>query len=281
MKKTAYEIVTDRIIEQLEKGVVPWQQPWKVTEHKNFVTRKNYRGVNALVLMMSGYDCPFWGTFKQISDKGGSVKKGSKSTPILFTTWKEIEDKETGEVVKRYPITRYYRVFNLQQTDGIDYSTWDTGKPVINSLEKCEEILTKGAQNIPEIKEGGTKACYVPSCDLIRMPKRESFYSSEGYYSTLYHEMIHSTGHESRLNRPGITERINFGSDRYSQEELIAEIGACFLNAYSGIENIVFDNNSAYVASWLKAFKNDRKMIVIAAAQSQKAVDFILGNSAE
>ena len=268
----AYEIITDRILENLEQGVVPWQRPGQVTRPRNLITGKEYRGVNVLMLGMEGYNCSYWATFKQIKQAGGSVVKGSKSTPVVYWNMKEVEDKETGEK-KEVPFMRYYRVFNLEQTEGIEKP--EEEKNNMEPLECCEKIVSRMPDK-PEIFHNGmNKAYYSPVRDSVHLPLKSKFVSSEEYYSTLFHELIHSTGHETRLNRKGIIEMTRFGTEQYSKEELIAEIGSAFLCGQAQIENKTINNSAAYVQNWLKELKNDKKLVVIAAAQAQKAVDWI------
>jgi len=270
-----YEIITNRILEQLEKGVVPWQKPWKTTMPRNLVSGKPYRGINILLLSLQDHGSAYWATFKQIKQAGGSVAKGSKSTPVVYWNMKEVEDKETGEK-KEVPFMRYYRAFNLDQTEGIEKPEEEQNE--VEPLEACENIVT-GMPDKPAIFHNGmNRAYYSPVRDAIHLPLKSKFVSSGEYYSTLFHELIHSTGHSSRLNRKGITEMTSFGSEKYSKEELIAEIGSAFLCGQARIENKTINNSAAYVQSWLKELKSDKKLVVIAAAQAQKAVDWIYGS---
>ena len=268
----AYQRITDSIIERLEQGVIPWHKPWRTDAPKNYVSGKPYRGVNHLVLGMSEYDCAFWATFKQIKSVGGSVQKGQKGTPIVFVNMKEIEDKESGETVE-VPFLRQYVVFNLEQTD-LDIPV--VHGPPVNPLVKCDKVIA-GMPMKPSVTfDGGNRAYYDWHFDSVHMPRKERFESPEELYSTFYHELVHSTGHEIRLDRPTLMTQTTFGSDTYSREELCAELGACFLCAETGISNVTIDNSASYVGGWLKALKNDKRMIVQAAAQAEKACDFIL-----
>lgn len=274
-----YEIITDQIIKKLEDGIIPWKKPWKNASPMNFVTKKAYRGINVLLLGLTEFNSPYWLSFKQANKLGGRIKAGAKSTIIVY--WKIMEEKieETDNEgnkktrVKRIPLLRYYRVFNMEQTEGIKY---ETESREVNTIKEAEDIVEK-YNDKPEIRHGGDRACYSPDTDKINMPLKENFESDEYYYTTLFHELIHSTGHEDRLDRKTVTDSDGFGNKEYSKEELVAEIGACFLNSICKIEEKTFNNNTAYIQGWLKALNNDKKMIVFASAQAQKAVDYMTG----
>lgn len=287
-KKSVYEIVTERILEKLEQGTVPWHRPWAGGRcPKNLVSGKEYRGVNVWLLGSQDYQSPFWVSFRQAKQLGGTVRKGERGTPCIF--WKflarDTEDPKTGETTtKQIPLIRYYSVFNVEQCDGISHSRLETQQDEhapFNPIETAEAIVA-GYPDPPSISDdGGGSAYYRPSTDSIHMP-RETFESEGHFYSTLFHEMTHSTGHESRLGRPGVTNPTRYGTHEYSQEELVAEMGAAFLLAEAGIDSdSLTDNSAAYVASWLKALKNDPKLVVLAGAQAQKAVDHITGREFE
>ena len=272
-----YERITNQIIDQLKNGCVPWQKPWKVSTPKNFLSQKPYRGINLLMLALSDYECEYWATFRQIKKSGGSVRKGERGTTIVYTNWFEVEDEKTGDK-KELPFLKQFTVFNLEQTTGIEIPKPMTEESTLNKLERCEQIWKTMPQQ-PSIKNDGVnKAFYRPTTDSIHLPKWSRFKSSEEYYSTLYHELIHSTGHETRLARVGIMDTDHFGSEQYSKEELIAEIGSAFLCGTTGIEKQTLTNSSAYINGWLKKLRNDKRLIVIAAAQAQKAVDWIYGD---
>lgn len=278
MSQKIYEIITNQIIEKLEAGVIPWEKPWDGDyAPKNFASGKAYRGINTILLGMQPFSCPYWATFKQIKDKKGTVKKGAKSTMVVFWKWVEMKKDEDDESTtkKEVPFLRYYRVFNLEQTEGIEWEkTIEHEEREITPIEECENVV-RDFESMPEVKHGGGSAFYSPLEDYIQVPEMNDFKSSEGYYSTMFHEMVHSTGHESRLNRSGITDHNSFGSKDYSKEELVAEIGASFLCGFTGIKNETIDNSASYIKSWLRALKNDVKMVVRASGQAQKAVDYI------
>jgi len=278
MKNKVYDYITDRITALLTQGTVPWHKPWKARTGlpRNFVSQKPYRGINVFLLIAMSYESPLWLTFRQASQLGGSVRKGEKACPVVF--WKQlaIEDKASGEQQK-IPLLRYYHVFNVTQCDGLKIGTEPVEAPV-NGIIKPEEIVVNMPQP-PVIKHGMTKAYYSPREDCVGMPPRERFERAEDYYSTIFHELVHSTGHEKRLKRATLAEHNGFGSDPYCKEELIAEMGAAFLCGQAEIAERTIDNSAAYINNWLERLRNDKMLIVQAAAQAQKATDFILGRS--
>ena len=290
LAKSVFEIVTDRILERLEQGTIPWNRPWKAggSWPQNLVSGREYRGVNVFLLGCQGFTSPYWLTFKQARSLGGSVRKGERATPVVFWKWIEraSEDPETGETeTQKIPLVRYYNVFNVEQCDDLAHKRLeveqDEPEP-FNPIESAEAIVS-GYPEPPTIAhDGRASAFYRPATDSIHMPKQETFDSEEHYYATLFHEMGHSTGSESRLARPGVTNPIRYGSHRYSQEELCAEMSSAFLLAEAGIDSGSLMNNSAsYVASWVKALRDDKKLVVLAAAQAQRAADHILDRSFE
>jgi antirestriction protein ArdC len=276
MKPTTniYDQITERIIAMLEKGTVPWRKPWQVQTGlpRNLVSKKAYRGINTLLLHAMNYESPYWLTFKQALDLGGNVRKGEKACPVVFWKQLEIEDKQTGEAEK-IPMMRFYFVFNVAQCDGLKNIPAMTEA---TAPSQPEAIIAAMPQR-PAIKHGMSKAFYAPSADEVAMPDRARFDTEAGYFSVLFHELIHSTGHKSRLNRPTLTESAGFGSNPYCKEELIAEMGAAFLCGQAGIAEQTLENSAAYVENWLTQLQNDKKLIVQAAGQAQRAADFILG----
>jgi len=265
-----YAIITEKIFEQLEKGVVPWRKPWKTILPQNLISRKEYRGINSILLNCLPFEHPYFLTFKQAKTLGGNVRRGEKGLRIVF--WQFLEDEETKE---KFPLLRYYTIFNVAQCDGIAVPKLPNRND--EPIAECERIVW-GMPNPPKVEFGGNRAFYVPSRDLITIPARQRFDNAEEFYSTLLHEMAHSTGHHSRLNRKGINESdVAFGSQNYGQEELVAEIGASFLTAKAGIIGRTIENSASYIANWLAVLRNDKRMIVCAAGQAQKAADYILG----
>ncbi|KOP81355.1 ArdC family protein [Cytobacillus solani] len=265
-----YEIVTQKIIEKLEAGVIPWRKPWINVNAVNWLTQKPYRGINTMLLEPGEY-----ATFKQIKDAGGRVKDGAKSEIVVFWKWIEKEIKETGEIEK-IPLLKCYRVFNIStQVEGLnskrEIKAFDN-----DPIEEAEKVF-KSYINCPSYSYNSGKAYYQPSIDHINCPPMKDFPNVNEYYSTLFHEMVHSTGHKSRLNRSGIIEMASFGDEVYSKEELVAEMGATMLCGIAGIDNSTLPNSASYIASWLKKLNNDKSLVVKAAAQAQKAADYILG----
>jgi antirestriction protein ArdC len=268
-----YDRITERIIELLHQGTVPWHKTWKTSPGlpRNLITDRPYRGINVFLLMSMSYESPHWLTFRQAIQLGGGVKKGEKSCPVVFWKQTTLEDKESGEPQK-VPLLRIYHVFNVAQCDGVQDKPV---QPAITATRPAEIVVHMPKP--PAIKHGMAKAFYSPVDDCVGMPVHERFENEDSYHATLFHELVHSTGHASRLNRPSITERNGFGSDPYCKEELVAEIGSAFLCGHAKIDDRTIDNAAAYIGGWLKQLQNDRTLIVHAAAQAQKAADFILG----
>jgi antirestriction protein ArdC len=277
MRNDVYQIVTDRIMALLESGTIPWRKPWKGGEPpQNLISRKPYRGINIFILNATRFGSPYWLSFRQVQGIGAMVRKGEKAFPVVF--WKMLDrQKAEDEKKDQVPLLRYYKVFNIEQCDKVNPVI--LLKPEVNEfepIERCDQVVA-GMPKRPKIVHGGSRATYCPAKDTVTMPNTASFDSPEFYYSTLFHELTHATGHASRLSRTGITEPIHFGSDPYSREELIAEMGAAFLCGHCGIENRTIEESAAYIQGWLDRLKEDRKLIVHAATQAQKACDFIRG----
>jgi antirestriction protein ArdC len=273
MAKNIYEMVTDKIIEKLESGVIPWRKPWVNGGAVNWKSQKAYRGINTMLLEEGEY-----ATFKQITEAGGKVKKGAKSEIVVF--WKWIEKEEEGKIEK-IPFLRYYNVFNIAtQVDGLESKRVAASNFNHDPIEVCENII-KGFINKPTFSYQSKGAWYKPSQDHINIPPMKDFPNIEEFYATTFHEMIHSTGHTSRLNREGVTTQVAFGSEVYSKEELVAEIGAAMLSGVAQIDMSTFENSASYIQSWLKVLKGDKTLLVKAGAQSQRAVDYILGTKFE
>lgn len=277
-----YEIVTNQVIEALESGVAPWRKPWKSEPPCNLISGKEYRGINPFLLAPQGYGSRYWLTFNQAAKLGGHVRKGEKSSIVTFWNVGEekfVTDSETGKTRKTRPfLLRFYRVFNIEQTEGIaDKLGITKGSPRVGSIDACERIV-QSFPNAPRF-EPSNMAWYRPSTDSIGMPSRHTFESAETYYSTLFHEMTHSTGHSSRIGREGIEHLNTFGSESYSKEELIAEMGAAMLCGITGISPATIENSAAYLRSWIQRLKGDSKLLVSAASQAQKAADYIRGTA--
>jgi antirestriction protein ArdC len=277
MNIKSYEIITERIVGLLEHGTVPWHKPWSVSTGlpRNLVTQKPYRGINPFLLMAAGYESPNWLTYRQAVQLGGNVKKGEKGCPVVF--WKQLQatNEESGEVEK-IPLLRVYTVFNVAQCEKL--KNVPVADETAFAVTEAAEIVAKMPEP-PVIKHGMTMAYYAPRQDIVGMPEPKNFKTEDGYHATLFHELVHSTGHEKRLKRQSIMERNGFGSDPYCKEELIAELGSAFLCGQSGIVERTIDSSAAYLENWLKQLKSDKTLIVYAAAQAQKAADFILGRT--
>lgn len=282
-KQTVYERITATILARMEEGDIPWRRTWspEAGMPRN-IRGTNYRGINVFLLGSLGYESPTFLTFKQAQAKGGCVRKGEKGCPVVFWKWLDKADKETGEQ-KRIPLLRGYTVFNVAQCDevadpfGIDEDT----RPTIDPIEVCEKMVESYA-GAPSVEHGGGRACYSPLTDGVRMPSRDSFESSEAYYSTLFHELGHSTGHHTRLKRDGVTNHASFGNHSYAKEELVAEFCASFLCGVAGIARPeTVDNSAAYLQSWMRALRKDPKLLVQGAAAAQRAADWIQGKRYE
>jgi len=286
-----YEMVTERIIIAIEdaikaaengetnKAIAPWHKPWFQNGNPvNLITKKQYRGINVFLLSMMGYVSPYFLSFKQIQDLGGHVKKGEKGIPVIFWKWIVKNEDENGNKLdkpKSIPFLRYYTVFNVEQTEGIPEKKIPAIETrTFNPIENGDKIIAN-MPNRPTMTHDRAQAFYSPSLDIVNVPKHELFESDNAYYSTCFHELIHATGHQTRLNRKEITEHIRFGSHEYSIEELVAEMGAVFLCNEIGI-NSTFDNSIAYLKNWLSKLKDDTKMLVTASGRAQKAVDYII-----
>jgi antirestriction protein ArdC len=271
---SVYSIVTEQILKQLESGAAPWHRPWTTQAPKNLVSGRGYRGINVFLLASNGYGSPYWLTYKQATERGGHVRKGEHGTKVVF--WKigtrETEDSDGDAVERKSIVLRYYTVFNVEQCEGI---TAPDSTRAVNPIEECERIV-RGMPNPPAFEQDA-RAWYRPSTDTVGMPSRNAFNSAEEHYSTLFHELIHSTGHTKRVGRDGIEKLNTFGSESYSKEELIAEMGAAMLCGIAGIERRTIANSAAYLQSWIDVLKSDSRMVVSAASQAQKAADYILG----
>ncbi|OOQ61355.1 ArdC family protein [Mucilaginibacter pedocola] len=288
--KDTYQEVTDAVIRALEEGTVIWQCPWnQVGLPKNITTNVNYRGWNIFLLnfhsTIKGYPTPYYITFKQAQHLKGSIKKGEKGIRIIY--WAEITLKnsadanthpavdETGKP-KTIMVPKVYNVFNIAQTEGIEFPHFESEeRNEFETIEACENVVAN-MPNKPTIRKNGTNAYYQPSTDTVTVPSLKRSKSNEEYYNTLFHELAHSTGHESRLNRMELMQSDGYGKTDYAKEELTAEMTAAFLSAITGISQPVFDNSAAYIQGWLKALKNDKTLVIKAATQAQRAADYIL-----
>jgi antirestriction protein ArdC len=287
---SVYQIVTDEIIKKLEAGHVPWRKPWRTSgQPRNLISCKAYRGINSFLLSCSPHSSPYWLTFKQANECAGHVRKGERSSiAVFFKAWEvDRQNAETGETeTAKIPLLRFYHVFNAAQCEGLNHKRLaesqaqaSASASAFNPIEQAEQII-KAMPNPPAMTETGNAAFYRPSTDTVNLPPRNLFDFPESFYSTFFHELAHSTGHASRLNRKAVDQTAFFGSADYGQEELVAEMAAAFLCGASRISPPVIDNQTAYISEWLKTIKRDAKLVVIAASQAQRAADYILGHSA-
>jgi antirestriction protein ArdC len=279
-----YQIITDRILKQLEAGTTPWHKPWSVSGSgglpRNLLSNRPYRGINVWILASGEHASPYWLTFRQAHELGGHVRRGESGTPVVF--WKfgtRMVEDGVDMIEKPSVLCRYYLVFNVNQCEGLRLQPAAESASQIDPIENCEQIVT-GWLGKPAIRYGNTQASYNRTHDLVQMPDRPTFVNAEEFYSTLFHELTHSTGHPLRLNRSTLAEFERFGDENYSAEELVAEMGAAFLCGFTGIENKTINNSAAYLRSWLEVFKKDSRLVLIAAGQAQKAVDLILNHQA-
>jgi antirestriction protein ArdC len=272
MSSTIYQDVTNSIIEQLEKGAIPWVKPWRAdsSADKNVISQKPYQGVNRLILGMSsmaqGFTVPAWASYKQWESLGAYVKKGEKGTRIVFYSPVSKVNKATGEN-ENYSVLKAYTVFNLSQVEGIEIVQTETEAGEFTANELAEQRIVKtGAM----ISHGSDAAFYMPSQDRIQLPNKSAFDNEASYYATAFHELTHWTGAETRCDR---NLKGRFGDPKYAFEELVAEMGAAFLCADYGIQGEL--RHAGYIQSWLKALKDDSKAIFKASALAQKAADYI------
>ena len=272
-----YAEVTTRIISQMENGVIPWSKPWIACgKAVSRSTGKPYSLLNQMLLGRPGE----YLTFKQCQEAGGKVKKGEKASMVVFWKWIEQEDEETHEK-KKVPFLRYYNVFHIDQCEGITakHTTETTFPDGAESLAAAQEIIYDylSREGVKLSHQEGDRAFYRPSTDEVVLPIRKQFINTAEYYSTVFHELTHSTGHAKRLNR--LSKPSFFGTEDYSKEELVAEIGAATLVNHVGLETSTsLRNNAAYIQSWLKVLRDDKRFIVSAAGKAEKAVNLILNN---
>lgn len=284
---TATRIV-DQILAALDRGVSPWHQPWKSGGPRNLITGRAYRGMNAIVLGMMDYDDPRYLTFHAALDMGANVRKGEKGHLVIFwqrhtyTVRVEDEDGDEMEVTKNGLLVRGYTVFNVAQCENIPDAVLAKTAPRDNAEAetpiKAAEEIWRAYRDGDDAPRFGTsrngRSFYAPAADVINMPPRKHFDSAEDWYSTLFHEAAHSTGHESRLAR---FHAGGFGSEPYAKEELVAEIASQFLCQRCGITRTL-ENAAAYCKGWSKAIREQpARAFLTAAAQAQKAADYILG----
>ena len=277
--KNVYDMVTERIIAELEKGSIPWEKPWTGVRSGayNRVSKKAYSLLNQMLLKHTGE----YATFKQWTDLGGHIKKGEKSEMVVF--WKIFEKEEinsdTGEKeVQKIPMLRYYNVFHISQVEGVEPLAIPFRD--VEPIEEADKVIADyvARENIEFTECASNEAYYSPSRDCVVVPMKEQYKLINEYYSTTFHELTHSTGHKNRLDRLKSGQNAAFGSENYSKEELVAEIGSASIMNLLGIETKkTFRNSAAYIQNWLQVLKNDSKFIVSAAGRAEKAVNYIMG----
>ena len=289
MSQDIYTEVTTRIINQLEQGVIPWKSPYfsKVGFPRNYSSGRRYQGINVFLLGSLRYTSPFFLTFLQAKELGGHVRKGEKGSLVIkYGTYTKESDSATGseasEEQRKY--LKGYTVFHASQIEGITFPEPEA-TPELAASSTCDRarVIVAAMPKAPAMREGNAIPCYRPATDSVHMPERRFFISEEAYYSTLFHELSHSTGHASRLARASLLENKGMdaegeGRKTYAEEELVAEMGASFLCAHAGIIEAELENSAAYLQGWIDALKSkDAKgWIIRAASQAQKAADFIL-----
>lgn len=279
-----YAQITQQIVEMLQKGVVPWRSnilgAGSAGLPRNLSSGKTYRGVNlfllAFVAYARGYESSYWLSYRQAQERGGNVKSGEKSTLVVF--WKPLEsrDPKTGEKKTAF-VLRYYRVFNARQCEKVDVPDAPVFTPSEVQRVEAADALVKGYADGPAITHGGVQASYRPKADVVQIPEPSRFATTSDYYATLLHELSHSSGHSSRLNRQIDTDPKPFGSPDYGKEELIAEMSASFLCGHTGIAPATIENQAAYISGWLGTLKADKRLVITAAGAAARSADWIRG----
>jgi antirestriction protein ArdC len=285
MRTDVYQKITDQIVAALESGVRPWHQPWNAEHSAGRITRPlrgngvPYQGINVLMLWSAaiekGYASPIWMTFKQAIELKASVRKGEHGSLVVYAD-KIIrtETTDNGEEAERaIPFMKGYTVFNVEQIDGLPEHFYGKPEARTDSVQRIAHAESFFAATGADVVHGGSRACYVPSTDNIHMPCIDFFCDAESYYATLAHETTHWTRHETRLNREFGRKR--FGDEGYAMEELVAELGAAFLAADLALTPEVRDDHAAYIASWIKVLKDDKRAIFTAASHAQRAADLL------
>lgn len=281
-KINVYEIVNNKILERMAAGRIPWVKPYDVAPAQNLVSGHVYHGINAILL--SGlYKTPYYVSYKQAASIDAKLKKDQHGNLVVFWTIfnSTKTDKDGNEKLQKVPYLKYSYVFNVEQFESIDHKKLKVEQKKakkMNPIKTAEEIVNNyKTKPVIEIKE--RIPCYIPSLDVVQVPSKEKFKDVKSYYSTLFHELVHSTGAKHRLNREFGT---SFGSEKYSKEELIAEIGASFLNAKAGIdaENLI-ENSAAYIQGWMRVIKDDNRLFISAASKAQKAVEYITNENSK
>lgn len=285
-----YTTVTTQIIADLETGVRPWTRPWEAAHAAGPVSRplrhslEPYSGINVVLLwsraMAAGYEAPIWMTFRQALSLGAHVRKGERGATVVYAN--RIVRTEAGDdgrdVDRTIPFLKAYTVFNIAQIEGLPDRFSGPVTEILDEGQRIDRAERFFAATGADVRHGGDQAWYSPGLDQVRMPPFGRFHNAQGYYATLAHECTHWTGHASRLDRD---QTGRMGTAAYAREELVAELGAAFLCADLGLELRPREDHAAYIGHWLKALKDDRRLIFAAAAQAQRACDHLAGRRAE
>ncbi len=286
MRNDVYQKITDQIVSSLEKGVRPWHQPWIAANGEGRIVRPlrgngvAYQGINVLMLWSAaiekGYASPVWMTFKQAQELKAHVRKGEQGSLVVYAdkiTRTETDAASGEENERTIPFMKGYTVFNVAQIEGLPEHYYDKAETPTNSLNRIPHAEAYFDPLRDKIVQGGSRACYIPSTDKIHMPCIDFFDDAVSYYATLAHEATHWTKAPTRLNRD--FDRKKFGDGGYAMEELVAELGAAFLSADLALTPELRDDHAAYIASWIKVLKDDKRAIFHAASHAQRAVDFL------
>jgi antirestriction protein ArdC len=286
MRTDVYQRITDKIVTQLEQAVRPWMQPWSAAHTEGRIVRPRrfnglpYNGINVLMLwsaaMEKGYTAPLWMTFKQALEFNAHVRKGETGSLVVYADniTRTETDATTGEEAERaIPFMRGYTVFNVEQIDGLPDHFYAKPEPKGETVQRIKRAESFFAATRASIVHGGSRGCYIPRTDNIHMPCIDCFHDAESYYATLAHEATHWTAHPSRLAREFGRKR--WGDEGYAMEELVAELGSAFLSADLDLTPETREDHAAYIASWIKALKDDKRAIFTAASYAQRAVDFL------
>jgi antirestriction protein ArdC len=288
MRSDVYERVTNQIVSELEKGVRPWMQPWSDEHAAVRITRPlrangiPYRGINVVMLwseaVAKGYASPVWMTFKQAQELDAYVRKGEHGSLVVYASsvTRTARDDNTGEESEReIPFMKGYTVFNVEQIEGLPAQYYAKPEPRIDPVQRIAHAEAFAAATGAAISHGGTMAYYTVTADRVQMPPFETFRDAVSYYATLIHELTHWTRHPSRLDRD--LGRKRWGDEGYAMEELVAELGAAFLCADLGLAPEQRDDHAAYIASWLKVLRDDKRAVFTAASHAQRAADYLHG----
>lgn len=290
-----YREVTNKIIAMIEQGVAPWRRTWSTYGlARNYATGHIYTGINLILMNNTPHPIPYFLTFNQVKERNAQIRKGAKAEMVIYFNvyYKDNQDRTlskeeartragNGEEIQVLKFIKYYNVFNIADIEGIEFEIPEIELKPNEKIERCENIIAE-MPNRPELKSiDGNRAFYSPAQDFVNMPAIEQFETAEDYYATYFHELTHATGHASRLGRDEVINPQRFGSQPYSREELVAEMGASFLCSSVQIDyDNITENNAAYLAGWLNKLKADSKFIFKAAAEAQKAADYILNRRA-